>query len=138
MNKRANIEVFFDGGCPVCLLEIRFYKRMDWAQNIAWTDIVKLKDNDLPKGKKREQLLNRFHVRELYASKSDDWYLGVDAFARIWRELPFFRSCAWIFSVPGIRQIAKLAYLGFIRWQSAHRIKRTNLTNSKISKSEYQ
>lgn len=115
------IEVFHDGDCPVCRLEIAFYRRVDRAARIAWTDILALADADLPPGKSRADLLGRFHVRELGAVRGSDWHVGVDAFARIWRELPGFRLFHWIFAVPGIRQLAQIAYLGFIRWQARRR-----------------
>jgi predicted DCC family thiol-disulfide oxidoreductase YuxK len=132
MNK---IEVFHDGECPVCRLEIAFYRRVDREGRILWTDIVQLSDHELPAGKSRADLLGRFHVRELAvaqgadpavppAKPSSDWHVGVDAFARIWRALPGFKWFAWIFSVPGIRQLSQLAYLGFIRWQARRRVKR--------------
>jgi hypothetical protein len=113
---------------------------MDKAGRIAWTDIVTLGELELPAGKRRADLLGRFHVREIVAGPgqlpgpasgpgfpdpsarpSVDWLVGVDAFARIWRELPAFRHLAWVFSVPGIRQAAELAYLAFVRWQARRR-----------------
>lgn len=118
------IEVFHDGDCPICQLEIRFYDRIDRAGRIRWTDILELSAAELPPGKKRDELLGKFHVRDLPAKTGDHWFTGVDAFARIWRELPGFKWFAWIFSVPGIRQLAQLAYLGFLRWQAGHRATR--------------
>jgi predicted DCC family thiol-disulfide oxidoreductase YuxK len=117
-----DIEVFHDGDCPVCRLEIAFYRRIDRAGRILWTDIVQLADHELPPGKSRADLLGRFHVRDLLSVPSQ-WHVGVDAFARIWRALPGFKWFAWIFSVPGIRQLAQVAYLGFIRWQARRRKK---------------
>jgi predicted DCC family thiol-disulfide oxidoreductase YuxK len=118
------LEVFFDGECPVCRMEVRFYRRLDKAGRIRWTDIVAVEDGDLPAGKTRAELLGRFHARELRGDGDKGWHVGVDAFARIWRALPGFRRFAWIFSVPGIRQAAKLAYLGFLRWQASDRARR--------------
>jgi predicted DCC family thiol-disulfide oxidoreductase YuxK len=117
----SRIEVFHDGDCPVCRLEIAFYRRVDRTARIAWTDIVQLADHELPRGRTRADLLGRFHVRELGAARDSDWHVGVDAFARIWRELPGFRLFHWIFAVPGIRQLSQIAYLGFIRWQARRR-----------------
>jgi predicted DCC family thiol-disulfide oxidoreductase YuxK len=117
------IEVFHDGNCPVCRLEIAFYRRVDRAARILWTDIVQLADHELPETKSRADLLGRFHVRDLDAAPG--WHVGVDAFARIWRALPGFKWFAWIFAVPGIRQLAQIGYLGFIRWQARRRALRS-------------
>ena len=118
------LEVFFDGDCPVCRMEVRFYRRLDRAGRIDWTDILALADKELPAGKSRDDLLGRFHVRETGAHQVGGWHIGVDAFARIWRELPGFRYFAWLFSVPGVRQAAKVAYVGFLRWQVRDRARR--------------
>jgi predicted DCC family thiol-disulfide oxidoreductase YuxK len=123
-NPGQQIEVFHDGECPVCQIEIAFYEKVDHANRIAWTDIVTLPDADLPTGKTREDLLGRFHVRDLPLGVDNKWYVGVDAFARIWRVLPVFRWLAWTFSVPGIRPLAELAYRGFLKWQAGHRARR--------------
>jgi predicted DCC family thiol-disulfide oxidoreductase YuxK len=125
------LEVFHDGECPVCRMEVRYYRRLDKAGRIRWTDIVALADSEMPAGKTRAELLGRFHARELHNSDDSGWHVGVDAFARIWRELPGFRYLAWIFAVPGIRQIAKLAYLGFLRWQARDRARRERMEQAR-------
>lgn len=122
----TRIEVFHDGDCPVCRLEIAFYGKVDRTGRIAWTDIMLLRDAEIPDGKTRADLLGRFHVRDLPTKPGEHWHVGVDAFARIWRELPGFRWFAWTFSVPGVRQLAEIAYRGFLAWQTRHRARRAN------------
>ena len=124
MKESPKLEVFHDGGCPVCRLEIDFYERLDKSGLIRWTDILDTPEKDLPAGKSRETLLGKFHVRDLPPRENAHWHTGVDAFARIWRELPVFRYFAWLFRVPLLRQLAQLAYLGFLRWQAWHRSSR--------------
>ncbi len=136
MDYEPNIEVFYDGDCPVCRWEIKFYERLDKQCRISWTNILVLNATDLPKGKNTADLLGKFHVRNLPAQPDQHWHIGVDAFARIWRELPFFKYFAWLFSVPGIRQLAQLAYLGFIRWQAGQRAKRLKATKLRPYKGE--
>jgi predicted DCC family thiol-disulfide oxidoreductase YuxK len=115
------IDVFFDGGCPVCRLEVGYYRRIDRAGAVRWVDIESLNDSELPAGKSREMLLGRFHVRD---RADGGWHVGVDAFARIWRALPVWRRFAFVFSVPGLRQLAEIGYRGFLRWQRWHRARR--------------
>lgn len=124
-----DIEVFYDGQCPVCIWEVRLYARMDKAGRVRWTDIGGLALDDLPVGKTHDELLGRFHVRDLKTPAADDltsqsWHMGVDAFARIWRVLPGLHYFAGLFSVPGIRQLTMLAYRLFLKWQSWHRSRR--------------
>lgn len=115
------IEVFYDGECPICAWEVDLYGRMDKSAKIEWTAIEGLSDAALPSGKTRDELLGKFHVREAGAAQ---WHIGVDAFARIWRALPGLRHVAFLFSVPGIRQLTKGGYVMFLRWQSWHRKRR--------------
>jgi len=87
MEKRSEIEVFYDGDCPICRFEVDLYSRMDKENRILWTDITSTALNRLPSGKTRQDLLGKFHVRdlsELQSAKTTIWYMGVDAFARIW------------------------------------------------------
>ncbi len=126
MNANPEIEVFYDGGCPVCRWELNLYDRMDKNQRIRWTPIESLTPSELPLGKTYDDLLGRFHVRDLKKSEGaqEPWYIGVDAFARIWRALPGLRHLAGLFSIPGIRQLTMFAYRIFLRWQSWHRRRR--------------
>ena len=78
------IDVFYDGGCPVCRIEVGYYRRIDRAGAVHWIDIESLTDAELPAGKTRDALLGRFHVRD---QADGGWHVGVDAFARIWRTL---------------------------------------------------
>ena len=116
----SDIEVWFDGHCPVCRMEVGWYRAMDKAGRIAWTDITTLNDSQLPKDKTRADLLNRFHVRDAEGR----WHVAVDAFARIWRALPVLNRLAFLFEVPGLRQLAGLGYRLFLRWQRWHRKRR--------------
>ncbi|MEM1377324.1 MAG: DUF393 domain-containing protein [Pseudomonadota bacterium] len=115
-DKPKTLEVFYDGGCPICRFEVNLYDKHDKADVIDWVDIEDLSDVQLPKDKSRDDLLGKFHVRD-----ETGWHIGVDAFARIWRSLPVWRRFAFIFSVPGIRQLAEIGYRLFLKWQGWHR-----------------
>ncbi|MEM9206290.1 MAG: DUF393 domain-containing protein [Pseudomonadota bacterium] len=124
----TEIEVFYDGGCPICVWEVDLYGRMDKSGAIAWVDIEALDDAGLPTGKTREELLGKFHVRE--TGGDGGWHIGVDAFSRIWRVLPGFKYAWWIFRVPVIRQLAEVGYRGFLAWQRRDRARRNKMLNA--------
>ena len=111
------ITVFYDGQCPICRLEVELYQKHASTGSIHWQDLSLLADDQLPQQKDRQTLLNRFHVLD----RDESWHVGVDAFARIWRELPILRHFAFLFSLPGLRLIAEICYRGFLRWQRWHR-----------------
>lgn len=114
------LSVWYDGDCPVCRQEVALYRRIDRDDLITWIDILALTDSELPADKVRADLLGRFHARQ----GNGPWHIGVDAFAAIWDQLPVLRRIAFLFRTPGIRQLAKLAYRGFLKWQRHHRARR--------------
>lgn len=120
------LTVWYDEECPVCRQEVALYRKMDRHGLIDWVEIGALDDGELPHGKSRDDLLGRFHTRPAgtNTTNDDDYMIGVDAFAAIWRRLPWLRRMAFLFHTPGIRQVVKLAYLGFLRWQRRHRARR--------------
>ncbi|WP_424530877.1 thiol-disulfide oxidoreductase DCC family protein [Shewanella sp.] len=131
MCRAPEIDVFYDGDCPVCRFEVGLYERLDRAERIRWVNVLSLSDADLPYMKSRDDLLGRFHVRDVQTEPDracpTDWFIGVEAFARIWRVLPGFRHFAFLFDVPGIKHLAIFAYRLFLKWQGWHRRRRSNL-----------
>lgn len=121
MKAAPQINVYYDAECPICNGEVRLYSRMDKTERIQWIRISDLSEAQLPSGKTREDLLGKFHAREISPQPDEIWHIGVDAFARIWKALPGLRHLAFLFRVPGIRQITMLAYRLFLKWQSWHR-----------------
>lgn len=129
MINQTPLTVWYDGECPVCRQEVALYRRMDRHELIDWVDIGALDDTELPPGKSRNDLLGRFHTRPVTTeadsgSIENGYLIGVDAFAAIWQRLPWLRRGAFLFHTPGIRQLAKLGYLGFLKWQRGHRARR--------------
>ena len=122
------LTVFYDGHCPICRVEVRYYQRIDRLSLVNWTDISTLAEDDLPNGKSRGQLLGIFHAR----FSNGDWAIGVDAFEAIWSRLPVLRRFAWLFRVPVLRQAAHLFYRGFLIWQKRDRARREKKTMGEI------
>lgn len=114
------LSVWYDSDCPVCRQEVALYSRIDRDYLITWIDIVALGDSEFPVGRSRQELLGKFHAREV----DGPWQIGVDAFAAVWQKLPVFKWFAFLFRLPVIRQVAQIAYLGFLKWQRHHRARR--------------
>jgi predicted DCC family thiol-disulfide oxidoreductase YuxK len=127
MSQDSKTTAFYDGGCPVCRVEVRHYKTIG-GDVVEWVDVCSLDDAALAKasnGKSREDLLGAMHVRD-----GDQWQIGVAAFPALWAKMPGWRHLTWIFKVPGVTPLAKLMYRGFLAWQRWHRARRLKSTAS--------
>ena len=121
MSENHKMIAFYDGGCPICRLEVRHYQRIG-GDAVEWLDVCALDDTALAKasdGKSRDDLLGAMHVRE-----GDSWQIGVAAFPALWRKMPVWRHFAWVFKIPGVTTLAGFGYKGFLAWQRWHRAKR--------------
>lgn len=88
--------VYFDGSCPLCRAEIRYYQRQDQDRALCFVDISET--GVVPRdGITQERAMKRFHVRA-----SDGRVLsGAAAFVEVWTCLPRWRWAARAASLPG-------------------------------------
>ena len=87
MKEAQETKVFFDGTCPLCSREIKFYKRKDKGANITWVDISLLDSGDVFPGLTKEHALKRFHLLNCKGTLLS----GAKAFAALWLVLPPFK-----------------------------------------------
>lgn len=104
------MQVFYDGGCPVCSAEIDFYRKRPGADGFDWVDVHRA-EAPLGAGLSREAALARMHVR-----LPDGTLLsGAAAFAALWRNMPGMRWLGRWLQVPPFGVLAELAYRIFLR-----------------------
>ena len=101
----ARVEVWFDGGCPLCRREIAFMRRLDRAGRIHFIDLVESGACPLAP----EIMLARFHAREDGVMLS-----GAAAFAAMWRAIPLLRPLGLAARLPGVAALLEWAYLRFL------------------------
>ena len=101
----ARVEVWFDGGCPLCRREIAFMRRLDRAGRIHFIDLVGNEACPLAP----EIMLARFHAREDGVILS-----GAAAFAAMWRAIPLLRPLGLAARLPGVAALLEWAYLRFL------------------------
>jgi predicted DCC family thiol-disulfide oxidoreductase YuxK len=112
----SEIEVFYDGGCPVCLREVRVLRRLDRRGRIHFTDI------DAPGVQASEgspgfdDLMARIHAR----ASDGTWVQGVEVFRRLYTAVGFGPLVA-LTRMPGIAQLLDLGY----RWFAKNRLRLT-------------
>lgn len=82
MNETAHwdIEVFFDGACPLCRREIDFLRRLDRRDRVRFTDIAGPDFDASTLGRSQDELMARIHGRDA----SGAWITGVEVFRRLY------------------------------------------------------
>jgi predicted DCC family thiol-disulfide oxidoreductase YuxK len=105
MAMMKELEVVYNGSCPICSTEVAVYRRHAEAAAlpIAFTD---LNEADLARiGLDRERAARRFHVL-----RQGEVLSGVPAFLALWQSIPRYSWLARIVGLPGIRQAAVIVY----------------------------
>ena len=111
-DRRVRLTTYYNGACPVCRTEIKHYKRISRARHLdlAWCDIARDRFITRRLGLDREAVKRRLHAID----QEGRLFVGVAAFAAIWRELPGYRWAAWLVSRPVIRPLANCLYDGLL------------------------
>ena len=103
--------VYFDGGCPVCSREIKFYQTRTDSGQFAWVDVTQADEAALGPGLSRTAALARMHVRLANGTVVD----GAAAFAEIWRSTPGLRWLGLLLAIPPAGALAEIGYRIFLR-----------------------
>ena len=104
------VEVFFDGGCPLCVREIQMLRRWDRPQRIRFTDINTEDFSAEAYGKTYEDLMARIQGR----LPDGTWIEGVEVFRQLYSAVGF-GPVVWVTRLPGISFLMNLGYTLFAR-----------------------
>jgi len=110
MSTDYEIEVFYDGGCPLCRREINMLRRWDRRQRIRFTDIDADSFDPAAVGKTTDELMAEIHGRLPDGSVIS----GVEVFRRLYSAVSF----RWLVAptrLPGISSLLDLGYRLFAR-----------------------
>ena len=102
----AEVDVWFDGDCPLCRREIALMRRLDRRGAITFIDVAG--DGTCPID--RAELLARFHAREDGRILS-----GAAAFAAMWRAIPLLRPVGLLARNRLVLRGLEAIYLAFLR-----------------------
>ena len=118
-SEQPQLEVFFDGLCPMCAREINMLRGWDTDRRIRFTDIASSSfDAEAETGKSLKVLMRQIHARRIGGkldlsaeSKREpaNWFVGVEVFRQMYGCLGF-RKPIWISRMPVIRHMLDLAY----------------------------
>ncbi len=105
-----DLEVFYDGECPLCLREIRMLGRRDCRKRFRFADISAEGFDASSVGRTAEELMERIHGR-LPDGRIIE---GVEVFRRLYAAVGF-RPLVALTRLPGIAQLLEIAYRAFAR-----------------------
>lgn len=105
-----DIEVFFDGDCPLCLREINLLRRWDRRGKIRFTDISSPDFQAAEVGKTDDVLMAQMHGR----LPDGTWLQGVEVFRRLYAAVGF-GPLVFLSRLPLISQLLDWGYAVFAR-----------------------
>jgi predicted DCC family thiol-disulfide oxidoreductase YuxK len=100
-----DIEVFYDGQCPLCTREIAFLRRRDKKWRIRFSDVSAEDFDPTAYGIAWSDFMAEIHGR----LPDGSWVKGVEVFRRLYGAV----GLGWLLSptrVPGLKQLADLVY----------------------------
>ena len=100
-----DIEVFFDGACPLCSREIDLLRRRDRLSRIRFTDIAADGFDASTVGRTWEALMARIHGRLPDGTIVE----GVEVFRHLYAAVGF-AGLARMSRAPGVSHLLELAY----------------------------
>ena len=105
-----DLEVFYDGACPLCRREIAWIRKRDNHHRLRLTDIstdaFRIDDYE----RSMEQLMGELHGR----APDGQWVTGVEAFRRMYSAIGF----GWLIAltrIPGVSHFLQWIYRLFAR-----------------------
>ena len=104
------IEVFYDGACPLCRRETNWLRRRDKHQKIRFTDISDPDFQASAVGQTHEALMGRIHARQ----RDGTWLQGVEVFRRLYAAIGFGPLVA-LSRLPLVSQLLDWGYAAFAR-----------------------
>jgi predicted DCC family thiol-disulfide oxidoreductase YuxK len=110
MAESFDIEVFFDGDCPLCVREIGMLRRKDRAGRIRFTDIANSDFQPSDVGRTMDELMAEIHGR----LPDGSILKGVEVFRRLYTAVGF----GWLVAptrLPGISHLLDFGYGLFAR-----------------------
>lgn len=104
------LDVFYDGQCPLCAREMNALRRLDRKRRIHFIDLTRADLATSAPGKTLPQLMEKIHAR----LPNGEWIDGVEVFRRLYG-LVGFRWLILLTRIPGIAWLLDRAYLAFAR-----------------------
>lgn len=104
------IEVFYDGACPLCMREIKLLRWMDRRQRIRFTDIAAADFCAADYGKSMPEFVDQIQGR----LPGGQWIVGVEVFRRLYAAVGL-GPLVWLTRLPLLSQLCDIGYRVFAK-----------------------
>lgn len=108
--RAGQVEVFFDGACPLCTREISLLRRLDERGNIRFTDIAAPGFDPAELGTTHEALMSQIQGR----LPDGTWIEGVEVFRQLYDAVGF-HTLVRLTRLPIVRGALGAAYSVFAK-----------------------
>lgn len=105
-----DLEVFYDGHCPLCLREIGMLRWLDRRDRLLFTDIASADFVAQQHGKTWDELMATIHGRY----PSGEWVTGVEVFRQLYSAVGF-GPLVYLTRLPLVAPLLAIAYRLFAR-----------------------
>lgn len=106
------VEVFFDGDCPLCKREINWLKKLDRQRRVQFTDIAT--SNFVASD---YRLTQQQFMAEIQGRLADGtWISGVEVFRQLYAAIGL-GGLVWCTRLPGLKQLLEVSYRFFARYR---------------------
>lgn len=102
----AQLTVWYDSDCPLCVREIRLMRRLDKRKAIDFVSIQSATGCPIS----TDELMQRFHAQEA----GQPIVSGAAAFAAMWRAIPILRPLGLLARFRPVLWLLERLYRGFL------------------------
>lgn len=110
VNNDWQVEVFYDGECPLCLREIKLLRRLDRKHRIRFTDIADPSFRPASHGMTMNDFMDEIQGR----LPSREWITGVEVFRRLYAAVGL-KPIVSLTRLPGISHGLEFGYRVFAK-----------------------
>ncbi|TWU02812.1 thiol-disulfide oxidoreductase DCC family protein [Stieleria varia] len=104
------VEVFYDGECPLCLREIKLLRRLDRKHRIQFTDIANPSFISASYGMTKKEFMDEIQGR----LPGGEWITGVEVFRRLYAAIGL-KPLVALTRLPGISHGIEIGYRVFAK-----------------------
>ena len=108
--KNWQVEVFYDGECPLCLREIKMLRWMDRREQIRFTNIADSSFSSEDYGKTMQEFMDEIKGR----LPDGTWIIGVEVFRRLYAAVGLGAIVA-LTRLPGVSHSLDFGYRIFAK-----------------------